>query len=157
MKFSTVNRSKSTYCQSVLNATFSSAFVGSSFIGKEKDEETGYGYYGARYLDHELMTMWLSVDPMSDKYPSISPYAYCAWNRPTGGHEHRLIKSNIVNNPVKLVDPDGRDWYQNTKTKQIYYNSGARGSNDAGKYGRMQGQNGWSWIGENNMFGYSLF
>lgn len=33
------------------------------------------------------MTMWLSVDPMADKYPSISPHAYCAWN------------------PVKLVDP----------------------------------------------------
>ena len=43
-------------------------------------------------MDHELMAMWLSVDPMADKYPSISPYAYCAWN------------------PVKLVDPDGRDW-----------------------------------------------
>jgi len=42
-------------------------------------------------MDHELMTMWLSVDPMADKYPSISPYAYCAWN------------------PVKLVDPDGRE------------------------------------------------
>ena len=28
---------------------------------------------------------------MADKYPSISPYAYCAWN------------------PVKLVDPDGRE------------------------------------------------
>ena len=28
---------------------------------------------------------------MSDKYPSLSPYAYCAWN------------------PVKLVDPDGKD------------------------------------------------
>jgi len=61
------------------------------FTGKEKDKETGYGYFGARYMDHELMTMWLSVDPMSDKYPSISPYAYCAWN------------------PIKLVDPDGRD------------------------------------------------
>lgn len=61
------------------------------FTGKEKDEETGYGYFGARYMDHELMTMWLSVDPMADKYPSISPYAYCAWN------------------PVKLVDPDGRE------------------------------------------------
>jgi hypothetical protein len=36
------------------------------------------------------MTMSLSVDPLADKYPSISPYAYCAWN------------------PVKLVDPDGR-------------------------------------------------
>ena len=60
-----------------------------TFTGKERDEETGYGYFGARYMDHELMTMWLSVDPLSDKYPSISPYAYCAWN------------------PVKLVDPDG--------------------------------------------------
>ncbi|MBQ3946162.1 MAG: RHS repeat-associated core domain-containing protein [Alphaproteobacteria bacterium] len=57
--------------------------------GKERDAETGYSYFGARYMDHELMTMWLSVDPMADKYPSISPYAYCAWN------------------PVKLVDPDG--------------------------------------------------
>ena len=62
-----------------------------SFTGKEKDEETGYGYFGARYMDHELMTMWLSVDPMSDKYPSMSPYNYCAWN------------------PMKLVDPDGRE------------------------------------------------
>jgi len=59
--------------------------------GKERDEETGYGYFGARYMDHELMTMWLSVDPMADKYPSISPYNYCMWN------------------PVKLVDPDGRE------------------------------------------------
>ena len=43
-------------------------------------------------MDHELMTMWLSVDPMADKYPNLSPYAYCAWN------------------PVKLVDPDGREF-----------------------------------------------
>ena len=59
--------------------------------GKERDEETGYGYFGARYMDHELMSMWLSIDPMADKYPNISPYAYCAWN------------------PVKLVDPDGKE------------------------------------------------
>ncbi len=65
--------------------------TGFSFTGKELDSETGYSYFGARYLDHELMTTWLSVDPMADKYPSISPYAYCAWN------------------PVKLVDPDGSD------------------------------------------------
>ena len=74
------------------------------FTGKERDEETGYGYFGARYMDHELMTMWLSVDPMADKYPSISPYAYCAWN------------------PVKLVDPDGReiDEYRlNTETGSL--------------------------------------
>ena len=52
-----------------------SQFV-SSFTGKERDEETGYGYFGARYMDHELMTMWLSVDPMSDKYPSIQKTPY---------------------------------------------------------------------------------
>ena len=68
----------------------------SPFTGKEKDPETGYSYFGARYLDHELMTCWLSVDPMSDKYPGISPYAYCAWN------------------PVRLVDPDG-NWPWNPK------------------------------------------
>ena len=60
-----------------------------SFTGKERDEETGYSYFGARYYDADLQTSWLSVDPMSDKYPSRSPYAYCAWD------------------PVKLVDPDG--------------------------------------------------
>ena len=70
------------------------SFFSFPFTGKERDEETGYGYFGARYMDHELMTMWLSVDPMADKYPSISPYAYCAWN------------------PVKLVDPDGKDVWE---------------------------------------------
>ena len=45
--------------------------IGAVFTGKERDEETGYGYFGARYMDHELTAMWLSVDPMSDKYPSI--------------------------------------------------------------------------------------
>lgn len=57
--------------------------------GKEKDYESGFHYYGARYYWSEVLTGWLSVDPMADKYPSISPYAYCAWN------------------PVRLVDPDG--------------------------------------------------
>ena len=73
------------------NRTFSVPVSPSDFTGKERDEETGYGYFGARYMDHELMTTWLSVDPMADKYPNIGPYAYCAWN------------------PVKLVDPDGED------------------------------------------------
>ena len=62
-----------------------------SFTGKERDSETGFSYFGARYYDSDLMTGWLSVDPMADKYPSLSPYAYCGWN------------------PVRLVDPDGED------------------------------------------------
>ena len=62
----------------------------SSSSGKEKDSETGYYYFGARYYNSDL-SLWLSVDPMADKYPSLSPYNYCAWN------------------PMKIVDPDGRE------------------------------------------------
>ena len=50
------------------------------FNGKEKDYESGFHYYGARYHWSEVLTGWLSVHPLSDKYPGISPYAYCAWN-----------------------------------------------------------------------------
>ena len=98
--------SKKTFCGTSRYTTKSSIpgnFVHCTFTGKERDEETGYGYFGARYMDHELMTMWLSVDPMADKYPNISPYAYCAWN------------------PVRLVDPDGREIgdYYDTQGKYL--------------------------------------
>ena len=63
-----------------------------AFSAKERDVETGLSYFGARYCSSEL-SIWLSVDPMSDKYPSLSPYVYCA------------------NNPVKLVDPNGEEVY----------------------------------------------
>ena len=89
--FSSKNRYGTTFTSDYDQGCFI-VFECCSFTGKERDEETGYGYFGARYMDHELMTMWLSVDPMTNKYPSISPYAYCAWN------------------PVKLVDPDGREF-----------------------------------------------
>ena len=59
------------------------------YNGKERDGESGYHYYGARYYWSELWNGWLSVDPMADKYPSLSPYNYCAWN------------------PVVFVDPNG--------------------------------------------------
>lgn len=42
------------------------------FNGKEIDIETAYHCYGARYYDSEKIN-WLSVDPLSDKYPSMSP------------------------------------------------------------------------------------
>ena len=40
-------------------------------------------------MNSPTYAMWLSVDPLSDKYPHISPYAYCG------------------NNPVKYIDPNG--------------------------------------------------
>ena len=61
------------------------------FNGKEKDYESGFHYYGARYYWSEVLTGWLSVDPMMDEYPGLSPYNYCIWN------------------PAKLIDPNGED------------------------------------------------
>ncbi len=45
----------------------------------------------ARHYNSDL-SIWLSVDPLADKYPGVSPYTYCA------------------NNPVRLVDPNGKQW-----------------------------------------------
>ena len=61
-----------------------------TFSAKERDSETGLSYFGSRYYSSDL-SIWLSVDPMSDKYASLSPYVYCA------------------DNPVKLVDPNGEE------------------------------------------------
>ena len=61
-----------------------------TFFAKEKDTETGLSYFGSRYYSSDL-SIWLSVDPMSAKYPFVSPYVYC------------------TNNPINIVDPDGED------------------------------------------------
>ena len=71
--------------QQAPNTDYSERF---RFTGKERDAETGYDYFGARYYSSSV-GIWLSVDPMSDKYPSLSPYVYCA------------------DNPMGLVDPKG--------------------------------------------------
>ena len=59
------------------------------FTGKERDRETGYDAFGARYY-WSAIGHFMSPDPLSDKTPGISAYAYCLWT------------------PVKYVDPDGR-------------------------------------------------
>ncbi|MDD4210281.1 MAG: RHS repeat-associated core domain-containing protein, partial [Bacteroidales bacterium] len=55
---------------------------------KELDEENNMYYYSARYY---APPTFISRDPMFEKYPSISPYTYCA------------------NNPVGFVDPTGEE------------------------------------------------
>ena len=58
------------------------------FTGKERDTESGYDYFGARYYS-SMLGHWLSVDKLADDYPHITPYAQSAWN------------------PIKYKDPDG--------------------------------------------------
>ncbi|QTY28290.1 RHS repeat-associated core domain-containing protein [Flavobacterium sp. CS20] len=58
------------------------------YNGKEFDQETGNYYYGARYYNPKT-SLWLSVDPLTEKYPEWSPYNY------------------TMNNPIRYTDPTG--------------------------------------------------
>ena len=58
------------------------------FSGKERDEETGLGYHGARYYASWL-GRWTAVDPARHEHPEHSPYLF------------------VAANPLKYVDPDG--------------------------------------------------
>ena len=58
------------------------------FNAKEFDEETGLYYYGARYYDPRL-SLWMSTDPMQEKYPQHTSYLF------------------VGSNPVNAIDPDG--------------------------------------------------
>jgi RHS repeat-associated protein len=63
------------------------------FGGKELDEMHGLNWYdfGARAYDGILGRFPTTMDPLAEKYYSISPYAYCG------------------NNPMNLIDPTGMD------------------------------------------------
>lgn len=56
----------------------------------ERDRETGFDYRGARYYDSDL-GRFLSLDPLAAQYPAWSDYVY------------------VLGNPVKFVDPDGKE------------------------------------------------
>ncbi|MEO1396822.1 MAG: SpvB/TcaC N-terminal domain-containing protein [Cyanobacteria bacterium J06634_5] len=61
------------------------------YAGREREEETGLNYFGARYYSSWL-GKWLSVDPKKEKYFPLSPFAYTA------------------NNPLSFREINGRDF-----------------------------------------------
>lgn len=77
------------------------------FTGKELEKINSLNWYdfGARWYDVAGVPMWTSIDPLCEKYYSVSPYVYCH------------------NNPVMLIDPDGRDDYFDNKGHFIWRTS----------------------------------
>jgi RHS repeat-associated protein len=62
------------------------------FTGKERDWESGYDYFGARYYNARI-GRWGQVEPLLENYFSLSPYQYGSLN------------------PLRFVDVDGRELY----------------------------------------------
>jgi RHS repeat-associated protein len=71
------------------------------FTGKELDQATGLYYFGARYYDPRS-SVWLSPDPILDEYMEGGTSGG-VFNPGNLG-----LYSYTLNNPVNLVDPDGR-------------------------------------------------
>ena len=75
------------------------------YNGKELDRLHGLDWfdYGARHYDG-VIGSWPTMDPLCEKYYSISPYAYCA------------------NSPILYIDPNGMDiWEINDKGNVVNY------------------------------------
>jgi len=84
-----------------------------TFSGKERDSETGYSYFGARYY-HPDLSIWLSVDPMAEERPSLSPYNYCQ-NNPIGRKDPTgLLDEFDFNSNTDITR------YRNTKGELLY-------------------------------------
>ncbi len=64
------------------------------YCGKERDEETGLYYYGARYYAAWL-AKFISCDPLQHEYPHYTPYQYAG------------------NKPITYIDLDGLEEWPN--------------------------------------------
>jgi RHS repeat-associated protein len=89
-------------------------FLNKQFTGKEKDDETGLYYFGARYLNPQT-SMWLSADPAMGEYVPGAPVDDDARKRngnlPGMGGVFNVVNLHAYhyagNNPVKYLDPNG--------------------------------------------------
>ncbi len=80
--------------------------------------------------------MWMSQDPMAEDYYYQTPYLYCAAS------------------PNNVIDPNGKDWFQNLNTGELYYNKDYSHS-DVGK-GYMSDYPGeWIYFAPNDYFDIS--
>jgi len=81
------------------------------FTAKERDEETGLYYFGARYLDART-SRWLSVDPAMYEGDYLPGPGRDPSKLGGMGGLFNTINMHVyhyaANNPIKYIDPDGR-------------------------------------------------
>lgn len=94
------------------------------YTGKERDEESGLYFHGARYYAPWL-ARWTAADPIGIE-AGINDYAY------------------VKNNPIKLLDPNGTDDKPGVLStgpngEPVYQSTGDQALKDAGKVAKALG------------------
>lgn len=87
------------------NRTYQSDNSKYKFTSKERDAESNYDYFGARYYDSRIAS-WGSVDPLLEKHFDCTPYNY------------------VLRNPIVLIDPDGKQRVPLTNAQTAYDGGG---------------------------------
>ncbi len=105
------------------------------YSAKSRHQKIGANvlYFGARYNDSDV-SVWLSVDPMSDRFLDLSPYIYCYdhpvnyvdnWGLSTTEYKNKKTNEKIVINDgieETVVISDQKDWERLKKTAEAYNN-----------------------------------
>lgn len=78
------------------------------------------------------------MDPMAEKYYSISPYVY------------------VANNPMKLIDPTGKDWFVNNENGNLFFLKGANELTQEHREKYNLGEARYENLGPDNTFGSAM-
>ena len=116
-------------------------------IDEPEEMQTHYRYTGQEhgpaglpYYDYisrqydPALGRFLGIDDHFFNYPSYSPYVY------------------VGNNPIILVDPDGRDWYRSQETGQYVWYKGSGDRDGYDHFGPniwLRGENGYLYHQQN--------
>lgn len=86
--------------------------IGSVFFNPFTKKITGFVTQETRYseatLKPEIVSRWLTQDPLAEEFYEWSPYNF------------------VKNNPIRYVDPDGRapvDWFRNQEGQVVWFDN----------------------------------
>jgi len=134
------------------------------YTGKERDEESGLYYHGARYYIPWLCR-WSAVDPLESKYAGVSPYNYSfnnpvMWNDPSGmsgekvkvayGDQTYIVDANYhPSDSANQTSEFGYRWQEDGQTVVNYHDDNTDKDYsvlEQNAPGSFDGKNLYSWV-----------